>query len=407
MRSTVNIAAIVAGCFVAAIALAMLLLVVWLHAPAAHVLTALRYLGFAGAASLGVGTLALLAAARWAPTLSVKIAIASLFATAVGVVNVLIMPLLMFQEASDRIILVITLLYFFVLSIAFTALVAVITTRRLEALHTGALRLAGGDLSTRVHLDGQDEVADLGRAFNRMSEDLERSFSRQQHMEVARRELVAAVSHDLRTPVASIRAMTEALIDGVVADPETSSEYLRRIRRETERLGSLIDDLFEMARIESGSLELRLSEVPVGELVVETVQSLRAQADDKGVDLTVRCVGEVPTLTLDGPRMQRVIANLVDNALRHTPRGGSVSVEVKGETGHVAVTIADTGEGIAVDDQTRIFDRFYRGEKSRSRETGGVGLGLAIARGIVEAHRGSLKLWSTPGEGATFVVDLS
>jgi signal transduction histidine kinase len=407
MKSVFSIVAIVVGCFLAAIAVAMLLLVAWLHAPAGHVLTALRYLGVAGAASLGLGTLALLAAGRWAPTLSVKIAIASLFATAVGVVNVLVMPLLMFQETSDRTILVITLVYFFIVSIAFTALVAAITTRRLEVLHAGALRLAGGDLSTRVHLDGLDEVADLGRAFNRMSEDLERSFTRQQQMEASRRELVAAVSHDLRTPVASIRAMTEAMIDGVVVDAVTSTEYLRRIRGETERLGSLIDDLFEVARIESGSLELRLSEVPVGELVVETVQSLRAQAEGKGVDLTVRCVGEVPTLTLDGPRMQRVIVNLVDNALRHTPPGGRVSVEVTGENGHVTVAIADTGEGISADDRARVFERFYRAEKSRSRETGGAGLGLAIARGIVEAHRGSLKLWSTPGEGATFVVELS
>ena len=406
MNGPLRMVAIVLGCFLVACALAVFLFVEWLHAPHSHVVAALEYLGLSGLLSLGLGTLAVLAAARWAPRLGMKIAVASLFGGAVAIINVLVTPLLMFQEASDRTILVITLLYFFVLSLAFAALVAAITTRRLAALHAGALRLASGDLGTRVEIQGADEVADLGRAFNRMSNDLDLAFERERRMESERRELLAAVSHDLRTPVASIRAMSEAMIDGVVTDEDSIRLYLGRIRHQTERLGSLIDDLFEIARIDSGNLELRLAPIPVGELVTDTVGALSVRAEEKGIDLTISCDDDLPSLALDGPRMQRVITNLVENAVRHTPPGGHVSVGVQRQNGHVEVAVEDTGEGISSDDQPHVFDRFFRGERSRSRDTGGAGLGLAIARGIVEAHRGSLLMQSEPGKGSRFVVRL-
>jgi signal transduction histidine kinase len=406
MNAPARTGAIVAGCFLAAFLVAIALFVEWLHAPRSHVISAIEYLGFSGILSLAIGTLAVLSAARWAPRLGLKIATASLFGGAVAIINVLVTPLLMFRDASDRTVLVITLLYFFVLSIAFAVLVAAIPTRRLQALHEGALLLAGGKFGTRVEVRGSDEVADLGKAFNRMSSDLEVAFERERRMEAERRELMQAVSHDLRTPVASIRAMSEALLDGVVADRDGVTQYLGRIHHETERLAALIEDLFEVARIESGSLELRLMHVPVTELVVETVDGLQVQAEEKGVALSVRCEGDVPSLALDGPRMQRVIANLVENAVRHTPSGGSIEVAVQRQNGRVEVAVQDTGEGITAEDQPHVFDRFYRSEKSRSRDTGGAGLGLAIARGIVEAHQGSLVMQSEPGKGSRFVVRL-
>jgi signal transduction histidine kinase len=406
MNSAFRMSAAVAGCFVAAAAIAVFLFVEWLHAPRSHVVSAAMYLGISGVVSLVVGTLAVLAASRWAPRLGIKIAIASLFGSAVAIINILVTPLLMFQESSDRTILVITLVYFFILSIAFAALVAAITSRRLAALHAGAQLLAGGALDTRVEVRGADEVADLSKAFNRMSSQLEESFERERSMEQQRRDLIASVSHDLRTPIASIRAMSEAITEGVVSDEETTRLYLNRMRHETGRLATLIDDLFEVARIDSGSLELRLHDTPLGELVSETVDGLQAQAEEKGVSLSTRCHGEDPVLALDAPRMQRVIANLVQNAVRHTPSGGEVAVEVQRTNGHVEVAVRDTGEGIALEDQAHVFDRFYRSEKSRSRDTGGAGLGLAIARGIVEAHRGSLIVQSQPGSGSMFVVRL-
>jgi two-component system, OmpR family, sensor histidine kinase SaeS len=406
MRASLRMTGIVLGCFLAAGGLAVLLFVEWLHAPRSHVIAAVEYLGLSGLFSLAVGTLAVLAAARWAPRLGLKMAVASLFGGAVAIINVLVTPLLMFQESSDRTILVITLLYFFVLSIAFAALVAAITTRRLTALHEGAIRLASGDLGTRVAVHGADEVADLSRAFNQMSTDLSRSFERERRTEGERRQLIAAVSHDLRTPVASIRAMTEAITDGIVTDGATVSDYLGRIHHETERLATLIDDLFEVARIESGNLELRLAEIPVGELVADTVGGLGIRAAEKGVALSLSCTDDLPSVAIDAPRMQRVFANLIENAVRHTPPGGQVRVGVRRENGHVEVAVEDTGEGISPEDQPHVFDRFFRGERSRSRDTGGAGLGLAIARGIVEAHRGTLLMHSEPGKGSTFVVRL-
>lgn len=406
MSAVARIVAAVIGCFVAAGALATVLFVEWLHAPRSHVIAALEYLGLSGVLSLGIGTVAVLAAARWAPRLSLKIALASLFGGAVAIVNVLVTPLLMFQEASDRTILVITLIYFFVLSLAFAALVAAITTRSLAALHAGALRLAAGDLGTHVRVEGADEVADLGRAFNRMSAEVAGSFERERRMETSRRELIAAVSHDLRTPVTSIRAMAEAVLDGVVSDEAMVTQYLQRIRAESERLAGLIDDLFEVARIESGTLELRLAPVPLDDLVGDTIESLRLQAEERGVALAFSSAHRLPAVAIDAPRMQRVIANLVQNALRHTPPGGRVEVAVRqGEAG-LEVEVVDTGEGIAPEDRPHVFERFYRGEKSRSRETGGAGLGLAIARGIVEAHHGTLRLEDGATQGSRFVIRL-
>lgn len=225
-------------------------------------------------------------------------------------------------------------------------------------------------------------------------------------MEEERRDLFVSVSHDLRTPLSSIRAMIEAINDGVVHEPDAVNRYLHLVQRETEHLGHLIDDLFELARIESGNVDLQVSTVPLAELVTETVDSMRVHAQDRGINLYLKCDENLQPLTLDGPRMQRVLVNLIDNALRHTPAGGEVRVDLAQHGGRIELAVTDTGEGIAPDDQRRVFDRFYRAEKSRSRDTGGAGLGLAIARGLVEAQGGNIDVDSEPGKGARFVVRL-
>jgi len=251
-----------------------------------------------------------------------------------------------------------------------------------------------------------DEVAELARAFNRMSQELAQSIGKERRLEEERRVLFASISHDLRTPLASIRAMVEAINDRVVTEPLAVQRYLALIQSETEHLGRLIDDLFELARIESGSLELRLQAVPLPALVAETVAGLQLQAHEKGIDLHAEWEGDLPPLAIDGPRMQRVLTNLIQNALRHTPAGGRVDVCVARANGRVMLSVTDSGEGIAAEDRQHVFERFYRGEKSRSRERGGAGLGLAIARGIVEAHHGTIEVASPPGEGARIVITL-
>lgn len=407
MRSIwLQLVALVAACLAVGTAIALLLFVELLHAPPSHTIAGIEYFLTSGVLSLLVGMATLILVSRFVPSLGVKVGIACAAGSIAAIVDVIYTPLLMFTERSDFYILLTTLVYFLAISLAFALVVATSTTRQLSALREGALRLASGDMGTTVEVQGNDEVADLARAFNRISVELGASFERQRRMERERRDLIAAVSHDLRTPLASIRAMVEAINDGVVADPADVRRYLGLIEQESEHLGQLIEDLFELSRLETGDLELRLTSVPVTELVVETVDGMRAQAEKNGVALQAIYREDLPPVMLDGPRMQRVLVNLIHNALRHTPAGGAVTVEVDGRNGQVEVAVADTGEGIAPEDQPHVFDRFYRGEKSRSRESGGTGLGLAIARGIVEAHRGSIRLESDPGKGSRFIVTL-
>lgn len=402
-----RLVAVVSLCFAIGLLLAWVLFVTWLHAPSSHVREALWYLLSSGLISLSVGFAAMYLVTRLVPSLWMKIVIASVIGSVAAIVDVIYTPLLMFAETADKNILIITMLYFLALSCGFAFLVAAFATGQIRALHQGALRLASGQFGTSVRVSGADEIADLATAFNRMSSELGASFERQRQLEQERRDLMAAVSHDLRTPLASVRAMVEAINDGVVTEPEAVHRYLGLIQRETEHLGSLIEDLFELARIESGSMELHLASVPLVELVIEAVDSLRLEADEKGVLLEAVQTGEVPPLALDGPRMQRVFVNLIQNAIRHTPAGGQVQVELGRENGQVAVSVTDTGEGIAAEDRPHVFERFYRGEKSRSRESGGAGLGLAIARGIVEAHQGTIQLENGAERGSRFVIRLS
>lgn len=405
MRSWLRLMGIILACLAVGTGAAVLLLVGLLHAPPSHTVEALLYLVISGVVSLLIGSAAVLALSRYVPSLGAKIGVAFVLGSIAAIVTILFTPWLMFASQSDFYLLIITLLYFVAISLAFAFIIATITTRQLDDLHGAALRVAAGELGAQVTVRGQDEVADVARAFNLMSRELGEYFRGRERLEAARRDLIAAVSHDLRTPLASIRAMVEAINDGVVSDTQTIHRYLNLVQHESEHLGELIDDLFELSRIESGNLELRLATVPLSELVVETVDALRVQAEERGIELRARCAAVAP-LPLDGPRMQRVLVNLIQNALHHTPPGGQVQIEVAPAGGHVQLAVSDTGEGVAPEDQPFIFDQFYRGEKSRSRDSGGAGLGLAIARGIVEAHRGSIRVESRPGQGSRFVVTL-
>jgi signal transduction histidine kinase len=275
-----------------------------------------------------------------------------------------------------------------------------------------ATRLAHGELTARVHPIGTDEVARLGQAFDDMAERLEAAFERQRAMERARRDLVASVSHDLRTPLATTRAMVEALSDGVVAEPSEVRRYLGLIHREIQHLSRLIDDLFELSHIESGALELKLDRVDVRRLASEALAAYEAQARERGVALECRVPETLPPVRADALRLQRVLRNLVDNALRHTPSGGLVEVDACVDDAAVVLAVSDSGPGVGIAERERIFERFYRGERSRARtdegpeRAVGAGLGLAIARGLVEAHHG--RIWTEPAAagGAAFRFSL-
>ncbi len=266
--------------------------------------------------------------------------------------------------------------------------------RPLDGLRDASKRLAGGDLSARAKESGPRELMELGASFNEMAANLEQLFD-------ARRELVAWASHDLRTPLASLRAMVEALEDGL-AEP---SEYLPAIKAQTQILSGLVEDLFELARIDSGALALELQEASLAELVSSCVEALEADAHAHGVRLESRVTGD-HVVTVAPDKVQRVLLNLLSNAVRHARPDGAVSIAVETDTDRVVVSVEDDGNGFPPGSSERMFERFWRADDSRTRASGGAGLGLAIAQGLVQAHGGTIWAENRLGGGARVAFTL-
>jgi signal transduction histidine kinase len=313
----------------------------------------------------------------------------------------------MFISGHDLSLLLTMLTFAAILSVGFGLLYAMPLSSRIERVRAGTQRIAGGELGSEVKVEGHDEVAGLAADFNRMARALEEAAERERETEKSRRDLVAAVSHDLRTPLASTRALIEALADGVADDPE---RYLSSASRELEHLSRLVDDLFELARIDAGVLELTLEEASLHDMISDTISSFHPQAERKGVRLAGEILDDVDPVLANPPKLQRVLHNLVSNALRHTPPDGTVTLRAAPEGEVARIEVSDTGEGIPAEDLPRVFDRSFRGEQSRTRsekeDAPGAGLGLAIARGLVEAHGGTMDVQSEPGHGSRFYFTL-
>jgi len=241
-------------------------------------------------------------------------------------------------------------------------------------------------------------VATLAESFNQMAAQLQAADEKQRELERLRTDLIAWVSHDLQTPLASIRAILEALYDGIVEEPETVKRYLNTAQRDVRSLSALIDDLFQMAQLDAGGIPLERAESSLVDLISDTLESFSELASRQGITLNGSAEANVDPVLMDTQRIGRVLNNLIGNALRHTPAGGMVEVRAQRANAGVEVTVCDTGEGIRPEDLPNIFESFYRGEKSRSRATGGAGLGLAIARGIIHAHGGEIRVESQPGD---------
>jgi len=249
------------------------------------------------------------------------------------------------------------------------------------------------------------ELASLATELDTMAERLADAHERERALEASRRELVAWVSHDLRTPLAGIRAMAEALEDGVVADPETVSRYHGRLRVEADRLTGMVDDLFELSRIHAGALRLQLERVALGDLVSDALAAADPLASAKGVRLHGAVAG-TPDVAVSVDEVSRVLRNLLHNAIRHTPSDGTIVVESGTDAAYAYVAVHDACGGIPEQDLDRVFDVAFRGEAARTpAHEGGAGLGLAIARGLVEAHSGAISVENT-GAGCRFVVRL-
>lgn len=248
------------------------------------------------------------------------------------------------------------------------------------------------------------ELTQVRRELARTTTRLEESRLRERALDASRRELIAWVSHDLRTPLAGIRALAEALEDRVVDDPQTVARYHTALRVESDRLSELVDDLFELSRTEAGVLRLEFERVSLRDLVSDALACAAPIAAAKGVHLKGRFVDPAPELLASTPEVLRALRNILENAVRHTPTDGTVTVEAGAQQDAAYVTIADTGGGIPPADLPHVFDVAFRGDPART-PGGGAGLGLAIAKGLVEAHRGRVTVCNDNG-GARFTVNL-
>lgn len=319
--------------------------------------------------------------------------------------NVWLTARLMFASQHDLVLATILLIFAGGISMALGYFLSGTITNRVQRLERAAGQIAAGDLDVKVPVEGQDELSALAETFNQMSDQLKKTAEQQAALERMRSDLIAWVSHDLQTPLTSVRAILEALADGVAEDPETIQRYLRTAQRDIQSLSTLIDDLFQMAQLDAGGLPLDREWGSLSDLISDTLESFRQLAEKQGIDLN-GAAHECDPVDMDIQRIGRVLNNLVGNAIRHSSQGDSVLVQAWRDENQVIVTVCDSGEGIQEADLPHVFDRFYRGEKSRNRRTGGAGLGLAISKGIVEAHGGSITVDSKYGEGTCFKFTL-
>jgi two-component system OmpR family sensor kinase/two-component system sensor histidine kinase BaeS len=266
----------------------------------------------------------------------------------------------------------------------------------LARLAAAARAFAGRDWTQRVKVGGADEIADVGRAFNDMADSLERA-------DTQRRHLMADVAHELRTPLTVVQGNLRALLDGVYP---LETREIATLYDQTRLLSRLVDDLREMALAESGQMPLNLQSTDAARVARDVAATYAAAADAQQVVMTVNTPQTLPSVRADADRLAQVLQNLVTNALRHTLPGGSITVEIAAPAeqpdGWVRIVVHDTGEGIAAEDLPHVFERFYRGDPSRARSSGGSGLGLSIARTLVEAMGGRIGAESVRGQGSTF-----
>jgi signal transduction histidine kinase len=261
-----------------------------------------------------------------------------------------------------------------------------------KALTAAARQFGKGDFSQRVDFRGKGEVNELAQSFNSMADNLERN-------ERLRRNMVADIAHELRTPLSNLRGYLEAIVDGVV---KPDDDAIRSLNEEASSLSRLVDDLQEVSLADAGEIKLIIQPEEISRLIHEVVIALQPKATGRGLTIAAKLPAGLPLLNIDSHRIKQVLHNLLENAIAHTDRGGSITVTAREQDNHVFVSVADTGEGIPEKDLPLIFERFYRVDKSRARATGGSGLGLTIARRLVEAHGGTIEVQSQPGRGSIF-----
>lgn len=396
---------LVAGAVFALVVTAFLFLVL-MQPPTSEMRALISTLSITSLISLGIGYI--LYRRGWARSGSLMrtLTITYIWAALLTLINVGIMQQQMFVSEHDLQLSGVLLLFAAIIAMTFGLFVSASVTDGLRQLAGTAQQLAEGDLSARVEVSGTDEVAQVGLAFNEMAGQLQQVDLQRTELENLRRDLIAWASHDLRTPLTSIRVRVEALNDGVLDDPETQQRYYESILNDVLALNVLFDDMLELAQLDRVEMVLDKSPDSLSELIHECLERFQTLCEEQGVQLSAHVDPDVDPVPLNAAKINRVLDNLLSNALRYTPPGGQITVDAKRTGDRVTVTVEDSGSGFSEDDIPRLFEQFYRGEQARTRATGGAGLGLAIARGVVEAHGGRIWAENIPGNGARVSFEL-
>ena len=375
-------------------------------APFAELQPLIGPLALSGILSLVIGFMATWYTAQVSRSLLLTLVSAYVWSGILIIMNFWNGARLMFFNNDHDLPLAVSLLVFAsILSAAFGLAVVWRIVSDLRELADSATQIAEGNLERRSMVRGRDEVSKVATAFNDMAEKLEEAEGVRNELQQLRRDLVSWTTHDLRTPLTSMRAMIEAIQDGIVEDPQVIKRYYKNILVDIEGLNTLMDDLFEYSQLESGGLKFEMMSQPITSLVINVCEQFEAFVNQQ--DITLSCEIEevgLGSVYMDARLIGRVLGNLVKNSCRHTPAGGSIKILARrDQSGPVVVSVTDSGSGFDPADLPHVFEQFYRGEEARSRAKGGGGLGLAIAKSIVEGHNGTITASNDPETGGAVV----
>ncbi len=353
--------------------------------------TLLIVMAVIGVASIAGGYVSYrLRLARWLGSLRWALLVTMILTVALIFLNVWVTAQLMFISQIDLMVTGVLLIFAGAIALIFGFFVASAITDSIRELARAAEQIAQGKLETRLTVRGNDELAEFGTTFNWMAQSLEDVDKQKRELDQQRRDLIAWASHDLRTPVTSIRAMIEAMVDGVVSDPQTTKRYLHNMDLEIQHLTRLIDNLLELAQLDAGHITLNYQMTSLRDLISDTLGSMSIRAQQQNIRLTGKVADGVDVLYIAPDKVQRILNNLLDNALRYTPEGGVVALTARLDGDSVRVQVHNSGAGMVGIDLAQVFTRFYREERSRAQAKDGhrgAGLGLAITRGFRRGAR--------------------
>ncbi len=312
---------------------------------------------------------------------------------------------LMFINNHDLILTTALLIFGGLTALVFGWFIASTIASRIARVAYAIERLAQGDLSSHIKVTGHDEISQLAEIFNMTVDKLRDIEDEKKRTDQLRRDLIAWISHDLRTPMTAVQASLEAIADDIVTEPQMVKDYIHNSLGELDNLRLLIDDLFAIAQLDAGQMSLKFTEASLSDLISDTVSSLNPHAQRRQVTIHGEIQFDMPPVYMAPDKIQRVMYNLIDNAIRHTPEGGKITIAAKESQRYIQVDVHNTGEGISEKHLPYIFDKFYRGEEARQRDKDGhrgAGLGLAIAKGFIDAHHGTIWVDSNPQTGTSF-----